>query len=116
MSHVSDLSLSQVTGPKNESLKGDGYTMSFAAYKTQITQDAGATFLPIAAVKRAETGDALQSEDAASADEDVTLAPELYGSRAAAMTALHGLLKQVDILVDESFLEHGCQRQRGALL
>lgn len=107
VSHVDDLEFSDITGPNNQSVTGDGYTLSFAAYKTQLTEDAGAAFLPIAQVKRAETGGALQSEDAASVDEDVTFAPALYDSRAAALQALHGVLQQVDILIDETFITEG---------
>jgi hypothetical protein len=88
--------------------------MSFAPYKTQITKDAGANVVPANLVRSAETGGTVTADSAASAADDVTFVPSLYKSKAAMLAVLHALLKQADIVIDESFVTGEANEVRGA--
>jgi hypothetical protein len=96
LTYHSDGTMSGYTTPDGKELgTGPVIVVSFARYKTILTRDAGGALPSQSAVVNA-TG-------AFASGDDVVFASSEYSSRQQQLTAVGQVLKDVDVLIDESF-------------
>jgi urease gamma subunit len=84
---------------------------SYATYKRTLTTDAGAKLLSVDVAAAAGKGIA-HGADSVQRGREIAISAAALGSEAKVLEAVHGLLQQVDILIDESYTPDGASLVR----